>query len=884
MNIANTKSGILAYLASITDSFSWECTEPFMTNTIADKSYISRNLASQYLNELVKEHKVIKISSRPVLFLHKRSLENLYQIQLQMDEFLSYGEFQSYIKERVNEQSYFLRLQGHASSMKYVINQAKSAISYPPNGLWMIFTGKSGTGKTMMSEILYQYALDLQVFPARSELRHMYLKAEKKETSIENLSSFDGILCIHNAQYLDWEKQQILRQLFHHNHIEGKLFVILCSEHDLQSVFDPSFLQMFPVVCQFPDLEERGIEEKEAYLFSLLKKEEKQIQKAIYISSGAQRVVCRHLYPSNFIDMKKTIKTALANALLEAQDKNEVDLQIYHLPKELISNMEFKEYEENHRICVHDYLPCEESNKALHVFEKILGMFSQNDHTKALQQAYQILKEYYDSLIFAHKYQDERIKAIELSLQTILHGLDRGYRIKLPMNCSFVLARLIYLFANKDAFVEKWLLAHEELITNCCIQLQNLYPNEAYMVSRIEKLIHTNMDIKLQQLHRLLLMIYLSHFDMGEQRRYLGVIISHGYATASSIADAANTLLGQVIFDAIDMPLNVSIQQVIGRMEAYLNDLASRTKVILMVDMGSLETIGEELSVSSSQSVGVINNVSTRLALEVGSGILQGKEMEDILQHACEGISNSYRIMDVAQKKQAIIFTSESGTAMAERMMKLFTDSLPKQINVECMTYDFDKLSAYGKDNACFETHQVLFLTGTMDPKIKDVNFVALEDIVALGNIGAVERELSLFLDQKELEAFNHKLLINFSLQNVIENITILNPSRLLTSAAEAIDLLESLVGIPFDNRLKIALYIHVSCLIERLITHTVVEMDRKDYSLFIQEQGEFIEKVTDSFMNITRYYKVELSMNEMLYLYEYIVKDEKEIKKYRGK
>ena len=36
----------------------------------------------------------------------------------------------------------------------------------------------------------------------------------------------------------------------------------------------------------------------------------------------------------------------------------------------------------------------------------------------------------------------------------------------------------------------------------------------------------------------------------------LGIIIAHGYSTASSVADITNTLLGYRLFEAVDMPYN----------------------------------------------------------------------------------------------------------------------------------------------------------------------------------------------------------------------------------------------------------------------------------------------------------------------------------------
>ena len=42
----------------------------------------------------------------------------------------------------------------------------------------------------------------------------------------------------------------------------------------------------------------------------------------------------------------------------------------------------------------------------------------------------------------------------------------------------------------------------------------------------------------------------------------MGIILSHGYSTASSIADAANSLLNHYIFEAIDMPLDTPVEEI----------------------------------------------------------------------------------------------------------------------------------------------------------------------------------------------------------------------------------------------------------------------------------------------------------------------------------
>lgn len=69
----STREEIFSYLEKISRNFSLQDLKRFTANDISETLSISRNLASQYLNELVKEKLAIKINSRPVYFLHKKT-------------------------------------------------------------------------------------------------------------------------------------------------------------------------------------------------------------------------------------------------------------------------------------------------------------------------------------------------------------------------------------------------------------------------------------------------------------------------------------------------------------------------------------------------------------------------------------------------------------------------------------------------------------------------------------------------------------------------------------------------------------------------------------------------------------------------------------------
>ena len=65
------RNNMLDYMSEVTSAFSFENlseTQPFQTETIAGYFHIDRTRASRILNQLVKEHVLLKVNTRPVCF------------------------------------------------------------------------------------------------------------------------------------------------------------------------------------------------------------------------------------------------------------------------------------------------------------------------------------------------------------------------------------------------------------------------------------------------------------------------------------------------------------------------------------------------------------------------------------------------------------------------------------------------------------------------------------------------------------------------------------------------------------------------------------------------------------------------------------------------
>ena len=70
-----------------------------------------------------------------------------------------------------------------------------------------------------------------------------------------------------------------------------------------------------------------------------------------------------------------------------------------------------------------------------------------------------------------------------------------------------------------------------------------------------------------------------------------------------------------------------------------------------------------------------------------------------------------------------------------------------------------------------------------------------------------------------------------------------------------------------------IGMYIHICCLLERLVTKTPIT-DYVKIENFEKEQQEFIHLLTESFEELTGQYNVEIPIGEIAYLFDYVRHD----------
>ena len=140
MSTSDTKRELLDHLDKATREMALSSVQDFSTARIAADINVSRNLASQYLNELVREGLAVKVNSHPVLYFHKRGLERYLQAKLGEAEYPSMTALLGSVD--MMPQHDFEKAIGSTLSLSSCIAQLKSAVEYPPVGLPVLLVGE----------------------------------------------------------------------------------------------------------------------------------------------------------------------------------------------------------------------------------------------------------------------------------------------------------------------------------------------------------------------------------------------------------------------------------------------------------------------------------------------------------------------------------------------------------------------------------------------------------------------------------------------------------------------------------------------------------------------------------------------------------------------
>lgn len=874
---------ILEHLEALTSTVSLDDLARLSTSDIAETLLVSRSLASQYLNDLVRAGLVVKVAGRPVRYFHRRAFQKRFQVKLAASEYASLADLVQ--ATGIADHRDFARAVGFDLSLSSVVEQCKAAVQYPPFGLPVLLSGGVGVGKSFLSRLVYEYGKNQGLLPRDSS----YVRIDC--AGVPDAASFNGLLdesiaksrggvvfingiealsasamerCLATALGIDASKDAPRPRL------------VLSTALSADSPKVSSAYSKMPICARVPSLKERTPEEREDLILSFLRSEGCRIGVDVKISRGAYRCLVNADFPDNIAGLRACVTNCCAKAFLN-REGDCVVVRPYLLPSDLLSSAQIDQQPDD-GVLIDASLDAAESEEGPveQALDALCGLderfcAGEISASELVSQGVSAVRGVEDHLIFGHGVNSSRSRAFERVVGAILAEAGASYGIELSRKVAFLLAQEICLQLWPGIGLAKRKSACSERISHVLGVVTAELPFASSVSEQVVAGVEGALGISLDHFTKTLLTLCVaSESRDAKALRTLCVILSHGYSTATSIADAANRMLGMHVYEAVDMPYDQQLKDIVGPLQRLVDRHSYCTGVVFLVDMGSLEEAYKALENVTDSTIGVVNNVSTGLALEIGFGLLGGKSIAEVLGEAASACVTHCKVIERVNREDAIVFCSESGVDAAERIRQLVSQSLPRTISARLLTRPFKQLAANGSNDAVFSEHRVCAVIGTGDPGIAPVPFVALEDIMSTASASKVDSVFGRWLDAAELASFHEKLLSNMTLQNVIRSITILDPERLFHEIESAVHELQRRTGEKIGSNAIIGLYVHLCCLVERLVTRNPIEtyvgQDR-----FEEEHADFIESFRKSFSSISTRYRVEVPVSEIAYVFDYI-------------
>lgn len=877
---------------------------------LADKLNIRRNVVSHYLSELCNENKVIKSNTRPVYFLDKEIYFNNKE------------KFTDDISENTKNRKHsdpFSKLVGYNGSLKNQVEQCKAAASYPNNGLPVLLTGSSGVGKSFIAQLIYEYAKENQhiKMDAPFVISNCAEYANNPELLSANLFGYQkgsftgadndkpglieeadgGYLFLDEVHRLSSEGQEKLflfldKGMYRRFGETGKWrnaqvrFIFATTEDPEKNLLE-TFLRRIPLLVNIPPLSQRPLNERMNMVYVFYKEETKKVEKDIYVSKQVINILVGIKTSGNIGKLINVIKYSCAHAYNTENEKKHKNLEInlLDLPQGILTeaddiskNCNFNtmvvyQNEENNKM---NEMNKTEENKKIN--EVIMEFAKQVEDYKIHEIHFDELKKLSsmtinkisDELIFnknMHYTDSISFNIIMKILESILKIMENSYGIKYYGNTAHVFAYCLNYFWQDISEISK---EEEKILKKTSEDIRLIMPKCYIMANKMLNMIEANIDYKFDERAIIYLSFYILSISNINTSGINSIIIAHGYSTASSIASVANKLLGEFIFEAFDMPIEVSNAEITESIKEYFKTVDTSKGNLILVDMGSLREIYKPLLDIVNGDIGIVNNITTQLALDVGNRIVLGQSLEQIVEKSIEENKIDYKFIRCNKKKKnAVITTCISGIGTATKIKNLLIECIGDS-NLEIIAYDYNRIKNNGLEDPVFKDYNVRLVIGTTNLDIKGIPYLYLEDLIEGKGYDVLKDILKDVLKDKTLEQVNLQILKLFSIQNILDQLTILNPNKIIDDVERIVSDIEIGLETRFKNDLKISLYIHLSVMIERLIMKEgIVSYSNSDE--FSKCNKKFIAMIQKSFSVILNKYKIELPIGEIEIIYQII-------------
>lgn len=866
-----------------------ECTKDGGKGTeaswIAEELGIKRNLASSLLNELVNEGALRKLKSRPVLFYYN----------------------EKDVKKK-DKNDPFCQFIGCNYSLKEQIQKCKLSVFYPNRGMPVMLLGPSGVGKSLLAEYIYEYAkytgkipedapfivLNCADYANNKELLSSVLFGYKKGAFTGAFKDTKGLIEEADHGYLFLDEVHRLppegqEKLFRYidkgvvskmgdsgRDISLNVRLVFATTEDTESMLD-TFLRRIPISVRLPVFAERSIEERFQLICKLFSDEAKIMGVTFKVSHNVMNQLMIFDGKGNIGTLKNLIKLCCTNAYSSQKpDLIKVtieDLQDYDamgnyfqrtfIEEDVVIKQQWtgQEYEENSCAMTESFLDLDQLEKMLIKFQK---------HTISNEtfrtNIYNNISRFMDFIVYSKS--DILAENIYLkSVENILDYLQNNYGLRYNGTNLTVLSRLLVTMNHNQIKlsddIKEQVVRIEELLR---YHLFRYYKMSAIFY----EMAHQTLDYEASPEYTKIFTALYFYYNMDHYSDLCNaIIVCHGHATASSISSMMNRVFGTYIFEAFDMPYDTPIKEIVKKIKIYLERTDTSKGLLIFVDMGTLLGISDEIKDYVEGDLGIINNITTQMALEAGERILRREKIDDIMKKAVSNNNTNFTFIEQSEKQNAVVVCCMTGIGTAVKLRDMLKECC-EEIDLQILEQEYGDLKEYGGKCDVFQNYNVLFVISTAELLIEGKKVIPLNDLITESGEKIINEMFHGHYPAQKIKNVMRNIVKSFSMTNIIGQLTILNPDKIVKDVEKAMDELEILCELKFSADLRKMLYIHISIMVERLILEKGADIPAEDET-FLKCHLNFVEKLKKSFSVIQSKYNVSVNMREMKMIHNLI-------------
>ena len=800
--------------------------EGVTTKEIAEALNLQRSNVSTLLNDLVKEEKLEKTATRPVLYKIRNNTASDYELS----------------------QMKFIGIDG---SLSKAIQIAKAAILYPKHSLNVLVTAKAGCGTSFFCNFMYMFCKEAKIMQADApfikvncrhyrnhmdELDNLLFGQEKGKLDNCYFSmAKGGMLFIDNAELLNAHQQSLIFDFLETGMIysadrkeymdcKDVYLVLSCNSSHVGQ-----YNQRIPMIIELPQLKDRPLIERFDFVNYFFSIEANNAKRNIEISQEVMQALLLTEYSRNIKELEMEIKKACATACVRVMDVPNspiiVDLHDFNsnIQKSLVK-MRFRSQ---------DILSLVGSQNCF-IYD-CNGTFQSNHHDELYNEMHMQYKELSNRGINAKAIQDVINNHVTnlFKQYNYNHGYDESYDTEqLSKIVDFRIIELVQKFSEMTK-TELKIILKPSVFYGLCLHMNSLlsikssllsiksshsrvdndqlnfivqnYPKEYALSAQFALDFKDMSGIELPPEEIAIITMFLvktkDEIDNGHP---VLLYILHGSGIAEALKEVTISLTHCNNVYSYDLHLEKDNLKAMDEIRSLILKIDEGQGVIVIYDMGSIRTMLDTIAQENDVKIRYIHIPITLIGIDVARKCLQEEDI-DYVYHTT--LLEMKSLDDNKNYKREVVITlCQTGDGGAFQL-KQYIDQYSK-LGFKTIPLAISKRDELIKKvMEIKKIYTIHCFVGTYNPNLLGIPYISINKVF---ENRAEDIDRILMFEPLQSKCMGYSGIYSF-LEEQFKFISVSKLKSILPSIVDQLDVVYSL-----NSEQKIGLFIHIACLLEK--------------------------------------------------------------------